>query len=210
MIMKTQVIDEDTADVWISLQEASGRLGIATSTLRRWGDEGRVPMRRTLGGHRRFQAVAVEQLRQAPQTLVPASEPPWGVDEGEMAQQQWHTRLTSGSGSSERMRGLGQRLLGLLMQYINRRTEDTRFLAEARSVGGAYGAGARDTGISLHDTVQAFLFFRGSFSRLALPLPGIAQPTDLAEAAALHGRIDRFMDAVLLGLIEGYETGVAP
>lgn len=207
--MTIQSNSED-ADVWLSLQEASGRLGVATSTLRRWGDEGRVPMKRTLGGHRRFEAVAVERLRQAPtQALVPASEPPWGVDESEMARQQWHTRLTSGSGSSERMRGLGQRLLGLLMQYINRRSEDTRFLAEARGVGEAYGAGARETGISLHDTVQAFLFFRGSFSRLALPLPGIAQPTDLAEAAALHGRIDRFMDAVLLGLIEGYETGVA-
>jgi len=42
-------------------------------------------------------------------------------------------------------------------------------------------------------------------SELAMPLPGIAQPTDLAEAAALQARLNRFMDAILLGVIAGYE-----
>ena len=37
------------------------------------------------------------------------------------------------------MRGLGQRLLGLLIQYINRREDDSRFLNEARAVGLSYG-----------------------------------------------------------------------
>lgn len=192
---------------WLSLQEASEQLGVAASTLRRWGDEGRVPMKRTLGGHRRFRADAITQLRHhPPQALVAAASPPspWGVDEHELARQQWHARITH-QGGSERMRGLGQRLLGLLMQYINRRDDDGRFLAEARGVGGSYGAQAHEAGASLHDTVEAFLFFRRSFTRLAQPLPGMAQPTDLDEAALLSGRIDRFMDAVLLGLIDGYE-----
>jgi len=38
-----------------------------------------------------------------------------------------------------------------------------------------------------------------------MPVPGIAQPNDLDQAVALHARIDRFMDAVLLGAITGYE-----
>lgn len=195
---------------WLSLQEASEQLGVAASTLRRWGDEGRVPMKRTLGGHRRFQASAIVRLRDEPPpqavVAVAATNQAWGVDERELARQQWHARFAH-HGGSERMRGLGQRLLGLLMQYINRGNDDARFLAEARGVGGSYGAQARETTASLHDTVEAFLFFRGSFARLAQPLPGIAQPTDLDEVARLRGRIDRFMDAVLLGLIDGYEKG---
>jgi hypothetical protein len=103
------------------------------------------------------------------------------------------------------MRGLGQRLLGLLIQYINRREDDGRFLIEARAVGASYGHEAQAAGASMHDTVEAFLFFRSAFSQLAMPLPGIAQPIDLAEAATLNARINRFMDGILLGVIAGYE-----
>lgn len=200
------IIDDEE---WLSLQDASAMLGVAASTLRRWGDAGKLPMKRTLGGHRRFARVAVIELteRDARAPLVPAPPPvhgSWGVDERELARQQWHARLAS-RGDADRMRGLGQRLLGLLMQHINRRGDDTRYLEEARAVGIHYGREARAAGVSIHDTVEAFLFFRRNFSQLALPLPGIAHPPDLTDAADLHGRIDQFMDATLLGTIAGLE-----
>ncbi|GAB4119808.1 MAG: helix-turn-helix domain-containing protein [Roseiflexaceae bacterium] len=197
---------------WMSLQEASDRLGVATATLRRWGDAGKVVMKRTLGGHRRFQVASVEALAQqlsSTNAIVPAAAAPprlWGVDQRELSRQNWHARLASRA-QPDRLRGLGQRLLGLLIQFINRQPEDQRFLEEASAVGMTYGREAREAGISMHDTVEAFLFFRSSFAQLAMPLPGIAQPTDLAEAANLHARIQRFMDVTLLGTIKGYEQG---
>lgn len=212
--------EAETADAeWLSLQEASELLGVNTSTLRRWGDSGRVTMRRTLGGHRRFARAEIARLVPAPPAaLVPqaAPHPPtqgmsphahggaWALDSHTLAQQEWHTRFTSGP-LTNRMRGLGQRLLGLLIQYINRREDDARFLVEARAVGESYGGESRVAGVSLHDTVEAFLFFRSAFAQLAMPVPGIVQPTDLAEAAGLHARLDRFMDAILLGVIAGFE-----
>lgn len=201
---------DDEGQTWISLQLASERLGMATATLRRWGDAGKIPMKRTLGGHRRFLATAIEHLQEAMASQVavipaPAAKPRlWGIDPRELARQNWHARLANHA-APDRLRGLGQRLLGLLIQYINRQSEDQRFLDEARSVGQSYGREAQQAGISMHDTVEAFLFFRSSFSQLALPIPGIAQPTDLAEAANLHARIQRFMDTTLLGTISGYE-----
>lgn len=204
---------ETAADGWLSLQEACELLGVAPSTLRRWADSGRVPTRRTLGGHRRFARAALAHLAQptaadaAVAQLVPcpaASHPAWGIDAQELARQDWHIQLAARP-AAQRMRGLGQRLLGLLIQYINRREDDDRFLIEARAVGNSYGTEARGAETSLHDTVEAFLFFRRAFTQSALPLPGIAQPTDLAAAAALHARIDRFMDAILLGVIAGFE-----
>ncbi|HNP74109.1 MAG TPA: helix-turn-helix domain-containing protein [Kouleothrix sp.] len=199
---------------WLSLHEASALLGVNTSTLRRWGDSGRVPMKRTLGGHRRFSRAAIARLVDAPQTaaLVPhhsPAKPPagttWAFDSHMLAQQEWHTRFSAAPLTS-RMRGLGQRLLGLLIQYINRREDDSRFLVEARAIGESYGRESRAGGVSLHDTVEAFLFFRSAFAQLAMPLPGIAQPTDLAAAAGLHARLDHFMDAILLGVIAGFEN----
>ncbi|GAB4214429.1 MAG: helix-turn-helix domain-containing protein [Roseiflexaceae bacterium] len=216
-------LTEAAQDEWISLHEASALLGVATSTLRRWGDDGRVPMKRTLGGHRRFPRAAIlrmadqHQPRPNPAAAAPEHQRAvvaqvrtthhgvWGIDARALTQQHWHSQLAARI-APDRMRGLGQRLLGLLIQYINRREEDRRFLDEARSVGLNYGSEARVGGISMHDTVEAFLFFRSTFSQLALPLPGIAQPTDLDEAAALHARIDHFMNAILLGVIDGFET----
>lgn len=203
---------DSSLDDWLTLQDASEMLGVATSTLRRWGDAGRVPMKRTLGGHRRFARDVIAQLAggQAPKAeVVPAASPhpaphTWGIDSRELMRQEWHARLAARPGA-DRMRGLGQRLLGLLIQYINRREDDGRFLSEARMVGANYGREAREAQASMHDTVEAFLFFRSSFSELAMPLPGIAQPTDLAEAVALQTRLNRFMDAILLGVIVGYE-----
>jgi excisionase family DNA binding protein len=201
---------EPEDDGWISIQAASELLGVAASTLRRWGDSGHVPMKRTLGGHRRFARDVVLKLAgegSSHTALVPERAAPpreWGVNEREMARQEWHARIVARPGA-DRMRGLGQRLLGLLIQYINRREEDVRFLSEARAVGTTYGREARDARISMHDTVEAFLFFRNTFSEMAMPIPGIAQPTDLDEAAALHARLNRFMDGILLGLITGYE-----
>ena len=208
----------DLSGDWLTLQDASEMLGVATSTLRRWGDAGRVPMKRTLGGHRRFardvvarlagaQAPTIEIVPALPQHSAPhPASHSWGIDSGEMARQEWHARLAARPGA-DRMRGLGQRLLGLLIQYINRREDDRRFLNEARVVGANYGREAREAQVSMHDTVEAFLFFRSSFSEMAMPVPGIAQPTDLAEAAALQARLNRFMDAILLGVIAGYEGG---
>jgi hypothetical protein len=175
-------------------------------------------MKRTLGGHRRFARDVVARLAGAHEPgaeLVPAPSAgaaphapphPWGIDSHEMERQEWHARLAARPGA-DRMRGLGQRLLGLLIQYINRREDDRRFLSEARVVGASYGREAHQAQASMHDTVEAFLFFRSSFSELAMPLPGIAQPTDLAEAVALQARLNRFMDAILLGVIAGYEAG---
>ncbi len=197
-----------TDDEWLSLAEASALFGVAASTLRRWGDAGKVPMKRTLGGHRRFSRTgllkAMEEAQQQVQPSTPAPLSLLRFDAHAMARADWHSRLMTHS-NAERMRSFGQRLLGLLIQYINRQEEDERFLNEARAIGCGYGRETRDAGVSMHDTVQAFLFFRNSFARLAMPVPGIAQPNDLDQAVALHARIDRFMDAVLLGAITGYE-----
>src|SRR5829696_2503389 len=55
-----------TASDWLTLAEASGLLGVSGATLRRWADDGRVPVFTTPGGHRRFS-------RRTLQHLLPAS-----------------------------------------------------------------------------------------------------------------------------------------
>jgi hypothetical protein len=171
-------------------------------------------MTRTLGGHRRFLRSAVFDLaasldsrppaRPARSAYIVECSAAWGVNQREISRQPWHHRSLRRP-SSERMRALGQRLLGLLVQFINRPLEAPRFLDEARSVGAHYGREARLSGFSMHDTVEAFLFFRRSFSQQGRPIPGLAEPRDLGEALAQAERIQLFMDTTLLGTISGYE-----
>jgi excisionase family DNA binding protein len=198
---------DTSADEWVTLQEASDLLGMATSTVRRWADAGRVPVKRTLGGHRRFSRAAILHLAQ---TLPDgaATQPAAGVedDEREIESREWHLRLATRP-ASQRMRELGQRLLGVLIQYVKRRDEEERFLDEARAVGMNYGAEARAAGVSMYDTVEAFLLFRNVHAHYAVPLPPVTHASDMAEWMDIHGRVDRFMDTLLLGVVAGHERG---
>jgi excisionase family DNA binding protein len=201
---------------WMSISAASQLLGVSLPTLRRWSDEGRVPSVRTLGGHRRFSRQAIKSL-----ALLPAEAPstttvetaltlPEALDRQRLSDQDWRRRLSStpvAEAVVARMRGLGQRLLGLLIQHVHSRANESQYLAEAAAVGTAYGAEAARGGVSLADTAQAFLYFRHACAHMTAP---VATPSDLAETVSLHERIEAFMDAVLLGALVGYEGAAAP
>jgi excisionase family DNA binding protein len=192
------------ADTWLSLHAASELLGLAPSTLRRWADAGRIPMRRTAGGHRRFNVAAMQTLTPQAES-APARPGPGGFHPAGASEQAWHGRLSHGATAIE-MRGLGQRLLGLLIQYLVWHGDGARFLADGRAVGQRYGAAARGGGVTLRETIEAFLYFRRTFWSMALQMPAMTNAADATEAIRLAERIDHFMNEVLLSTIAGYET----
>jgi putative two-component system response regulator len=67
-------------DAVMTLQEAAATLGVTTSRLRRWSDEGRLPSLRTAGGHRRFPVEGVRKLaaERGARPVVRPLEPPSG------------------------------------------------------------------------------------------------------------------------------------
>lgn len=201
---------------WLSLSDASELIGVHPSTLRRWADAGTIPCTRTPGGHRRFRRVILERYLErkdqaetghldAESEFVPAQAPDEaGIDIEAMMQRDWHAPFVEAE-MVGRMRELGQRLLGLLLQYLTREEEDERFLEEGREVGYDYGHESYAANIELLDAVEAFLYFRTNFAQTALQMPATAKLADGQESVRLHQRIDRFMNAVLLGLITAYE-----
>ncbi|MFQ5859341.1 MAG: helix-turn-helix domain-containing protein [Anaerolineae bacterium] len=206
---------------WLSLKEASELIGVHPSTLRRWADAGTIPSTRTPGGHRRFRRVALERfMRSTEQGKVhhpdtryetePAQAPDVeDVDVEALMQREWHEPFVEAEVVG-RMRVLGQRLLGLLIQYLTQRAEDERFLKEGREVGYDYGHESFAANIDLLDAVEAFLYFRVNFAQTASQMPATAKLTDGRESARLYQRIDRFMNEVLLGLIAAYEEAREP
>lgn len=193
---------------WISLQEASTLLGVAASTVRRWADTGRVPAKRTLGGHRRFARSAVLEVARALTEEPPALTRPETAG-GELNAErgrQWQERFAS-LPVTARMRELGQQLLGVLLQYIKRRDEEARFLREARAIGEHYGAEAHAAGIGMSDTIEAFLLFRNAHTKYAVSPPRDSHAAALAEYMETRARVDSFMDTLLMGVVAGHERG---
>jgi excisionase family DNA binding protein len=187
--------------IWLPLKEVCSLLGVAASTVRRWADRGRIKTERTPGGHRRFE-------RESVLALVPDENPTTtnrtsgGSSQQALDHQPWHDHFSPEV--TTHMRGLGQRLLGLLIQYLVREQEDARFVRDGREVARGYGAAASKASVSLHDTVEAFLYFRANFWQLALQMPSWVQASDAIEMRRLYERIDQFMNEVLLGTIDGY------
>lgn len=48
--------------VYLTTGEVAKMLGVQPKTVSRWAKEGRLPFLKTLGGHRRYSKVAIEQL----------------------------------------------------------------------------------------------------------------------------------------------------
>jgi len=199
---------ERADDEWVSLQQASEMLGVAASTVRRWADAGRVPVKRTLGGHRRFSRSAVLEVARSlsADTAAPPAAPAPETAAQASQHKEWQARFAT-LPATGRMRELGQQLLGVLLQFVTRRDEEERFLREARGIGERYGAAAHAVGVSMGGTIEMFLSFRNAHTQYAVPAPRATHTAALAEFVETRARVDRFMDTLLLGVVAGHEKG---
>lgn len=189
-------MNDSSSDDWLSLSEASTLLGVHTSTLRRWADNGRVVCQRTPGGHRRFSRRKLRPLMEGDAFEAMAE-----VPAAPLAEQPWHQRFVD-AGLVDALRELGQRLGGIVVQFLMRSDNDPRHLEDGRSLGATYAARSRQAGIGLVDAVQAFLYYRTSFGDVLTQMPVQEGMTSYR----LYNRYDQCMSAVLLGLIAGYEN----
>jgi len=215
--LSRKIQQEKETTGWLTVGEASALLLVSSSTLRRWTEQELVPVRKTPGGHRRYSLEAVRRLAEAlgvarsedaPAQPSAALSPEWGVSHEQLKGERWYGAVARPENVSY-MRSLGQRLLGLLIQHVSRTDEDPRFLEEATEVGVSYGQQCARYQAGLRQMLDAFVFFRRSFSQTVLQLPRTNHSSDAVEIVRLARLTDTFMDAVLSGIAEGYEHPAA-
>ena len=200
-------------DEWLSLGEAAARLSIHPTTLRRWADNGDIPVMLTPGGHRRFSSVDLQQfaeqrhsrrkvnhleqiwanraLTQTRREMSNHPDQPWLADIDEP------TRV--------RHRQLGQRLMGLTLRYLADEMGSDHFLQEAHLIGEEYAAISLGMQLSLTDALQASIFFRDMLVETALNLPENSQARPEASLRLLR-RINRLLNTVHLAIAETYDA----
>jgi excisionase family DNA binding protein len=197
---------------WLKLSEASELLGIHPTTLRDWVDAGSIPFFRTPGRHRRFHVAelraflgqrhveATRALAASPdQTLIQVRQQ---LHSEPVQRASWFIRLSEEQRAKQR--ALGQRLLGLLLQFVSRKENAEHFLAEGQSLARKYGRGLARARLSASEVARAFLFFRRTIIGAAFSPARSAIQGD-PEGVLLLERINIFMDELLIATLDAYE-----
>jgi excisionase family DNA binding protein len=208
----------DPDDPWLPLGAASRLVGVGPDTLRRWADSGRVQSYQTPGGHRRFLSSSLEAMINAPRR------PRYGMERlpdsaqtmaGELhrrvartgfAGQPWQARLSVEQ--RDDFRRWGQRTFQLVIDYVaaSKRAERQLLLEEAEKMGALYGAEASRAGLSLAETVEAFLFFR---SPVLDAIVGHLRKrsADVADVTGAFHEANAAVDQVLVALVSSHREG---
>ncbi len=64
MAQEISIRPDDAHERFLLPSEAARQLGVATSTLRRWAEEGKIHSGTTIGGHRRYRESEISRLAQ--------------------------------------------------------------------------------------------------------------------------------------------------
>ena len=185
---------------WLSLRDACRLLDVSNTTLRQWADNGFLRVYRTPGGHRRFLRDDVDSFANAPEQ---AREQGRGdaiegsalrkirrsLSRDDVLQQPWYQSIEEEG--RVRMRLFGRRLSSLLLQESGPRRRRQELLEEAQLLGREYGTEMSERGVTLKNTIEAFVFFR-------------TMVLDSTNSSA-WARIIEAADRVLIGMAASYE-----
>ncbi|MCB8983741.1 MAG: helix-turn-helix domain-containing protein [Ardenticatenaceae bacterium] len=196
---------------WLTLSQAAKELGVHVTTLRRWADNGDIPVMLTPGGHRRFaasdlarfaqerrhqgssdleSAFADKALTQTRQEIVVRRDKAWlsGLDDS----------------ARDRYRLLGRQLLGLTLQYLSDENGGD-ILTEASNIGRQYGEIGLQSRLPLPEALEASMFFRDMLMETALQLPENTRIRPEANVRLLR-RVNRLLNTVQLAIAEVYDA----
>jgi excisionase family DNA binding protein len=200
---------------WLALSKAAKRLNIHPTTLRRWADNGEIPVMLTPGGHRRFAVSDLEQFEQERHGLrhVSGLEQIWAdkaisqTREELVVHQDENWLTTFDDAARTRHRLLGQQLMGLTLRYLSEDNGES-LLQEARQIGIEYARIALESAMPLPDALRASMFFRDTLVETALHLPENTHARPETSIRLLR-RINTLLNAVHLAIAEEYDDNYA-
>lgn len=198
---------------WLSLKQAADRLGVHITTLRRWADNGEIPVMLTPGSHRRFAISDIDQFAEERRRLrmVSGLEQIWAeraliqARHEIVTHQSDHWLAVFSEEERERKRQIGRKLMGLTLKYISLGEGGEDILEEARAIGREHAETAIQLGLPLVEAIQAALFFRDTMVEVAVQLPEIAHVRPEANMRLLR-RINTLLNTVQLAIAAAYEN----
>jgi excisionase family DNA binding protein len=196
---------------WLSLSEAAELLGVHPSTVRSWADGGKLPVRRTRGGHRRFRRADVELWSQSQRLRSTESadliiqnavgRTRLQIGAGQLEAEAWFQKLDEEA--RDQYRRSGRALLQGMNGYLA--TKGATAEKQARATGIQYASIGRRCGLSRLEATQALLFFRGMLTESLISVYESAAIQSPHAWGDMLRKINTFTDQVLLALLEEYQ-----
>lgn len=200
---------------WLSLSGAAQVLGVHSSTIRSWSDQGNLPVHRTQGGHRRYLRSEIEvwlhaqrgetvQLDLVVQNALRSTR--FQISEGRLDSEGWYQKLDEDARQQYRLSG--RALLQGLLQAIT--TTGCVDQAEADALGYEYASRGHRYGLNSSEATHAFLFFRNMLLESTLTAFESAAVRSPHAWADMFRRTTEFTDRILMKLLETYELYQRP
>ncbi|MCU0485855.1 MAG: helix-turn-helix domain-containing protein [Anaerolineales bacterium] len=197
---------------WMSLGEVAEMLGVHTSTVRAWANEGHLPVHRTQGGHRRFHKQDIEiwmrtrgkvsavEFSSAVQSALRRTR--LEIGEGHLANEAWYQKLDAEA--RDQYRQSGRSLLFGLINYLA--ADGALTDAEPRSLGYEYASRGWRCGLSSTEATHALFFFRNLLVGSMLSFYENADVRSPQAWADMVRKLNSFTDQILLTLLDTYEA----
>jgi len=196
----------------ISISEASQILGVSETTLRQWTDEGKIGAFITPGGHRRYSRVEIRQFMGLQQRvhgikdlvaeLKGAASLHHDIALANFTNTSWYNKLSKES--QERLAQYGRRLLNLVIKYITEPSKREETIKLVHNTGSDFGEELAKQGLSLIDSLEAFILHRDPVVNSATHL--------LKRREALNERaveaiplVTHIMDEALVSLVAAHQ-----
>lgn len=208
--------NDNNSEKWLTLSEAARLLDVHPTTIRRWANNGNIPALVTPGGHRRFSTLDLARFARERSGLRTTNGLTglWATKALANARHEVLVHRQDGwlahfedQDNRNRNRVLGQRLLGLTLQYLSSESDEENsnaILDEARIIGRQYALYANEEGLPLHVALEASMFFRDSLIETALEMPEAANIRPEANVR-LFRRINNLLNAVHLAVADVYQ-----
>lgn len=196
----------------VSIGEACQVLGVSEATLRQWSDEGKIKVFVTPGGHRRYAHAELKKIldthkvhagiKDLASEMAETSEAHGEIARRFLGETAWYHTLTPEAQGC--LAGLGREMLRLVIRYLVQRSRREETMAQARHIGRDFGETLAGLGLSLTDSVEAFIRHREPL------LAAISHMVKKREA--VNGRVieaiplvAQVMDEALVSLVAAYQ-----
>lgn len=197
---------------WVSLREAADILGVHPATVRNWADKGELPMRRTPGGHRRFNRDDLVRYAQSQEEVQPTEvqvilqnalgSARMQVDDNSLTDAPWYAAMSEANRVA--MRQQGRDVLSAIRQYIADGATDDN-LSGAIKLGKEYARNLTEDGLTLPQALRGFFYFSDFVINSILTWSELGQPRNSSEWAHLLRQVNNFIHTMLLSIVEYYE-----
>jgi excisionase family DNA binding protein len=198
---------------WLSISQAAKYLGVHFTTLRRWSDEGLIEFVRTPGGKRKYQQSTLDTFINHHKSQTKGSmelstiqaaavlKTRETIQNVKVSEQGWYNKLSADQRVG--MRGTGNKLVALMLQYTAREDNNIVFLEQAKQISKQYGEICYSLDLSITECIQTFLMFRQPMLN-SIHETGYLQSINDSVNQHIFERMNRFLDEILLTMVDEY------